>query len=343
MAILWVGDQRLPGRRARRRGSGTSSSSSTASWSRSDPDVLTTLGEKKELNDEHRRRRCKDATEFKETFADRPRPPPATGGSDPLVPSQREIRRRIGSVRNIKQITRAMQFVAASKLRRVQDAALQARPVQREAGRGAGRRRGACSAARIIRCWPQREGGTRLIVLFTTDRGLAGSLNTNTIRFALARTSLDHERATSKVVTVGRKGQAACAARGRRSRPASRASATGRPSRRPAAGAAGDRRLPGRHVLDGRPRLPGVRLHAHPAPGRERLLPIEPSEDTEGIPGRQFIFEPNADAVLRPAAAALRGDAHLPGGAGAHRQRAVGARWSPCATPPRTPRSSSRT
>ena len=42
--------------------------------------------------------------------------------------SQREIRRRIGAVRNIKQITRAMQFVAASKLRRAQDATLAARP-----------------------------------------------------------------------------------------------------------------------------------------------------------------------------------------------------------------------
>jgi F-type H+-transporting ATPase subunit gamma len=34
-------------------------------------------------------------------------------------------------------------------------------------------------------------------------------------------------------------------------------------------------------------------------PSLERLLPIEPSEDTEGIPGNQFIFEPSADAVLR--------------------------------------------
>jgi len=44
------------------------------------------------------------------------------------MPSQREIRRRISSVRNIKQITRAMQFVAASKLKRAQEAALAARP-----------------------------------------------------------------------------------------------------------------------------------------------------------------------------------------------------------------------
>jgi ATP synthase F1 gamma subunit len=44
------------------------------------------------------------------------------------VASQRDIRRRIGSVKNIKQITRAMQFVAASKLKRAQDATLAARP-----------------------------------------------------------------------------------------------------------------------------------------------------------------------------------------------------------------------
>ena len=44
------------------------------------------------------------------------------------MPSQREIRRRITSVRNIKQITRAMQFVAASKLRRAQESTLAARP-----------------------------------------------------------------------------------------------------------------------------------------------------------------------------------------------------------------------
>ena len=42
--------------------------------------------------------------------------------------SQRDIRRRIGSVKNIKQITRAMQFVAASKLKRAQDATLASRP-----------------------------------------------------------------------------------------------------------------------------------------------------------------------------------------------------------------------
>ena len=44
------------------------------------------------------------------------------------MPSQREIRRRIGAVKNIRQITRAMQFVAASKLKRAQESTLAARP-----------------------------------------------------------------------------------------------------------------------------------------------------------------------------------------------------------------------
>ena len=51
----------------------------------------------------------------------------------------------------------------------------------------------------------EREGGKRLIVLVTTDRGLAGPLNTNTIRFA-SREILDHPGDLA-VVTVGRKGR----------------------------------------------------------------------------------------------------------------------------------------
>ena len=96
------------------------------------------------------------------------------GRSRGPMASQRDIRRRIGAVRNIKQITRAMQFVAASKLKRAQDATLAARPVQREARRGPrgprgrARRRGPPAPRRA------REGGKRLIVLVTTDRGLAG-------------------------------------------------------------------------------------------------------------------------------------------------------------------------
>ena len=99
------------------------------------------------------------------------------------MPSQREIRRRIASVRNIKQITRAMQFVAASKLKRAQDATLQSRPYADKIDEVLADL-AAVLGADDHPLLAKREGGTRAIVLITTDRGLAGSLNTNTIRFA---------------------------------------------------------------------------------------------------------------------------------------------------------------
>ena len=104
--------------------------------------------------------------------------------------SQREIRRRIGAVRNIKQITRAMQFVAASKLKRAQDATLAARPYSEKIDEVL------ADLAAVLGgeehpLLARREGGKRCIVLITTDRGLAGPLNTNTIRFA-ARIITEH-------------------------------------------------------------------------------------------------------------------------------------------------------
>src|SRR5919112_2843782 len=99
------------------------------------------------------------------------------------MPSQREIRRRISSVRNIKQITRAMQFVAASKLKRAQDATLASRPYADKIDEVLADL-AAVLTAEEHPLLAHREGGTRAIVLVTTDRGLAGPLNTNTIRFA---------------------------------------------------------------------------------------------------------------------------------------------------------------
>src|SRR5215210_4360546 len=122
------------------------------------------------------------------------------------MPSQREIRRRIGSVRNIKQITRAMQFVAASKLKRAQDATLSSRPYSEKIDEVL------ADLATVLGddehpLLAKREGGRRCIVLITTDRGLAGSLNTNVVRFA-SREITEHPGDLA-VVTVGRKGTAA--------------------------------------------------------------------------------------------------------------------------------------
>ncbi len=213
------------------------------------------------------------------------------------MPSQREIRRRIGSVRNIKQITRAMQFVAASKLKRVQDAVLQARPYSDKLEEVL------ADVAAVLGgedhpLLARSAGGTRLIALFTTDRGLAGSLNTNTIRFA-SREIVEHG-GELRVVTVGRKGQAAM----RRARVPLAASFEGYGDRPTFAEVLPLSRLVTDDFLAGAYDEVDL-VYPHfvstltQRPVLKRLLPIEPSSDTSGIPGRQFIFEPSADAVLR--------------------------------------------
>ncbi len=210
--------------------------------------------------------------------------------------SQREIRRRIAAVKNIKQITRAMQFVAASKLKRAQDATLAARPYSEKIDEVL------ADLATVLSdeehpLLAKREGGKRLIVLITSDRGLAGPFNTNTIRFT-AQTITEHKDDLA-VVTVGRKGRDAM----RRARVPIEAHFEGYGDRPaftdvlPLARLITDDYLAGTYTqidiifsqfvstLTQRPAL-------------DTLLPIEPSEDTEGIPGNQFIFEPNPAAVL---------------------------------------------
>lgn len=120
------------------------------------------------------------------------------------MPSQREIRRRVGAVRNIKQITRAMQFVAASKLKRAQESTLASRPYSDKVDEVIS------DIASVLGekhhpLLARRPQGERLIVLITSERGLAGPLNSNIIRFA-SRTVTEHE-GDLKLITVGRKGR----------------------------------------------------------------------------------------------------------------------------------------
>jgi F-type H+-transporting ATPase subunit gamma len=214
------------------------------------------------------------------------------------VPSQREIRRRIGSVRNIKQITRAMQFVAASKLKRAQDSTLQSRPYSEKIDEVLADVAAVLDAEDHPLLATERDGGKRLVVLFTTDRGLAGSLNTNTIRHAARE--ITGSTGDLTVVTVGRKGTAAM----RRARVPMAAAFDGFGDRPTFAEILPLARLISDDFLAGT--YGSVDL-VHPAfvstlvqrPVTVRLLPIEPADDAdEGIPGRQFIFEPDPAAVL---------------------------------------------
>jgi F-type H+-transporting ATPase subunit gamma len=100
------------------------------------------------------------------------------------MPSEREIRRRVRSVRNIQQVTRAMQTVAASRMRRAQQAVLASRPYE-ERLRAVLNDLAPHVDPEAHPLLVRREVRRAAIVLITTDRGLVGGLNTNVIRAAL--------------------------------------------------------------------------------------------------------------------------------------------------------------
>ncbi len=125
------------------------------------------------------------------------------------MPSTREIRRRISSVRNLAQITRAMEMVSASKMRRAQRNVLATRPyadrlrdvMSSLMARASGSRKGTLLEVRP-------EVKTIGLIIITPDRGLAGSLVANVLR-RTARFVLDErERGRKvKVLAIGKKGR----------------------------------------------------------------------------------------------------------------------------------------
>ena len=132
------------------------------------------------------------------------------------MPSLKDIRGRIGSVRNIAQITRAMEMVAASRMKRAQDAILAARPYSDELRSALRRVAGAAGVSEetdpLLARRPIRRIG---LIVITTDRGLAGSLNANAIRAVLrwigsrleSGSAEDAGSVEVEAITVGRKGR----------------------------------------------------------------------------------------------------------------------------------------
>jgi F-type H+-transporting ATPase subunit gamma len=127
------------------------------------------------------------------------------------MPSLKDIRGRIGSVRNIAQITRAMEMVAASRMKRAQDAILAARPYSDEM-RAALSRVSAVVGEEVHPLLARRPVRRVALIMITTDRGLAGSLNANAIRSALRWTqsklaSNGDAPVEVEAITIGRKGR----------------------------------------------------------------------------------------------------------------------------------------
>jgi F-type H+-transporting ATPase subunit gamma len=128
------------------------------------------------------------------------------------LPSLKDIRGRIGSVRNIAQITRAMEMVAASRMKRAQDAILAARPYSDEL-RDVLSRVAAVVSEEVDPLLARRPVRRVALVMITTDRGLAGSINANALRAALRWTQdkvsahNGDRRVEVEAITIGRKGR----------------------------------------------------------------------------------------------------------------------------------------
>ena len=102
------------------------------------------------------------------------------------MPSLIDIRRRIRSVKNTQQITRAMKLVSAAKLRRAQDRVLAARPYSAELAKLlADVARSAKTDERLVHPLLAERPAARIqLILITADRGLAGAFNSNLIKAA---------------------------------------------------------------------------------------------------------------------------------------------------------------
>jgi F-type H+-transporting ATPase subunit gamma len=121
------------------------------------------------------------------------------------MPAFRDIVRRIDSIKNTQKITKAMQVVAATRLRRAQQAVQATRPYAEkmlEVLQTAGERATEYKHPFLVR----REGKRAVMILVTTDKGLCGGLNVNNIR-AATRYMNEHYPDQQRYVTLGRKGR----------------------------------------------------------------------------------------------------------------------------------------
>lgn len=126
------------------------------------------------------------------------------------MPSLKDLKNRIGSVKNTRKITKAMQMVAAAKLRRAQEAAEAARPFAERmtsvmsalaAGVGTGE-----GAPKLLA--GNGKDQVHLLVVMTSERGLCGGFNSSIVKLARVRAGeLAAAGKTVKILTVGKKGR----------------------------------------------------------------------------------------------------------------------------------------
>ena len=212
------------------------------------------------------------------------------------MPSERELRRRARSIKNIQQVTKAMQLVAASRMRRAQQSVLASRPYE-EKLRTVLNDLAPYADPEISPLLRRREVKRVAIVLVTTDRGLVGSLNVNLTRTALR---FAEGQPSASFIAVGRKGVATI----RRLRLPLTAEFTNLGDRPTTADTNVIARVAQEEFLGGN--VDEVYLAftkfvntLRQTPEIRRLLPLVPEdEDIDELPPLQYLFEPDAETVL---------------------------------------------
>jgi F-type H+-transporting ATPase subunit gamma len=120
--------------------------------------------------------------------------------------STRLLKGRIRSVKSTRQITKAMQLVAASKMRRAQDAAHATDPYSK-AARELLTKLSQDGETKIHPLYQNRKVKKRLIIIITSNRGLAGAYNSNILKEYVARLKKDDsDHISTDVITIGNKG-----------------------------------------------------------------------------------------------------------------------------------------
>lgn len=214
--------------------------------------------------------------------------------------STREIRRRIRSVTNIAQVTKAMEAVSAAKMRKAQDQVLATRPYAEQA------REVLSFVARLPNLEVElnsliqaRPVNRTLVLLITADRGLAGGFNSNVIRLASTYMSGCRDEGVGvEVVTVGRKGRNWLL----RYDPVIRADFTGMPDNPRSYDIDPITRILVDDFTDGQfdevvmiyTRFVNT---VQQIPTVQKLLPIEPAEAPVTM-APSYLFEPSPEAVL---------------------------------------------
>jgi len=126
------------------------------------------------------------------------------------VPSLKDIRNRIGSVKSTRQITKAMKMVSAAKLRRAQDAILKTRPYAQLLDQTLSRLAARAAAEEVVAhpLLAPRAARSAEVVVVTSDRGLAGGFNSNIARRTQRFVTENAERYERiQLSTIGRKGR----------------------------------------------------------------------------------------------------------------------------------------